>query len=47
VLAADIVTEEAGLDGLRVLRDEIAAISARYTDWLNHVERELGSWARR
>jgi PadR family transcriptional regulator, regulatory protein AphA len=74
LLAADIVGEEAVLDSLRALRDEMAAISARldaaeavartipsrehylllnhrlarrivqaHTDWLNDVERELGS----
>jgi virulence activator alpha len=77
LLAADIVSEEAVLDSLRALRDEIAAISVRldaaetvartipsredylllnhrlarrivqaHTDWLNDVERELGSRTR-
>jgi PadR family transcriptional regulator AphA len=74
LLAADIVGEEAVLDSLRALRDEIAAITARlddaeavartipsrekylllnhrltrriveaHTEWLDEVERELGS----
>jgi PadR family transcriptional regulator AphA len=74
LLAADIVGEEAVLDSLRALREEIAEISARrdaaeaiaatiparekylmlnhrlarrivqaHTDWLDEVERELGS----
>jgi DNA-binding PadR family transcriptional regulator len=78
LLAADIVGEEAVLESLRSLRDEIAAISARldaaeiiartipsradylllnhrlarrivqaHSDWLNDVERELGSPTRR
>jgi PadR family transcriptional regulator AphA len=78
LLAADIVGEEAVLDSLRALRDEIAAILARldaaeavartipsredylllnhrltrriveaHTDWLDEVERKLGSRTRR
>ena len=78
LLAADIVGEEAVLESLRALRDEIAAISARldaaevvartipnreaylllnhglarrivraHTDWLDDIERELGSRPRR
>jgi PadR family transcriptional regulator, regulatory protein AphA len=78
LLAADVVGEDAVLDSLRALRDEIAAISARldaaetvartipsredylllnhrlarrivqaHTDWLDEVERELGSRTRR
>jgi DNA-binding PadR family transcriptional regulator len=78
LLAADIVGEEAVLESLQALRDEIADIGARldaaetvartipsredylllnhrlargivqaHTDWLNDVERELGSRARR
>jgi DNA-binding PadR family transcriptional regulator len=78
LLAADIVGEEAVLDSLWALRDEIAAISARldaaeavartipsredylllnhrlarrivqaHADWLDEVDRELGSRTRR
>jgi PadR family transcriptional regulator, regulatory protein AphA len=78
LLAADIVGEEAVLESLRALRDEIADISARrdaaediartipnredylllnhrlarrivqaHVDWLDEIEQELGSRARR
>ena len=78
LLAADIVGEQAVLDSLQALRDEIAEIGARldaaeaiagtipgredylrlnhrlarrivqaHTDWLDEVERELGSRTRR